>query len=131
MPSVFNVAISGLNNDAFRVANATSNIVNASSSSNLPKNASNYSGFVPQDVVSIANPIGGVNDTTAPYNPAYVTTYNPNSTLANSQGLIATPNVDLNNELVNVKVASVNYAANAKVIKIAEKNEKALLDILS
>jgi len=131
MTSVFNISISGLNNDAFRVANATSNIVNASSLSHLPQNANNYSGFVPQDVVSIADPIGGVSDATTPYNPSYVTTYDPNSQLANGQGLVASPNVDLNKELVNANVASVNYSANAAVIKIEEKTQKALIDIVT
>ena len=66
-----------------------------------------------------------------PRNPAYITTSDPQSPDANADGLVASPNVDLNSELIASKEAEVSYGVNAKVIKIADKMEKSLLDALS
>jgi flagellar basal-body rod protein FlgC len=134
MSSVTNIAVSGLNDATRRVANAASNIVNASSTAPLPKNASDpYTGFVPQDVVTVSESTAGnnlgVTTTTVPRTTPYVTAYEPNAAQANAEGLVAAPNVDIAAELVSANVSSVNYGANAAVIKIAEKTQKALLDI--
>jgi hypothetical protein len=37
--------------------------------------------------------------------------------------------IDLNADVISSKIAQTDYAANAAVIKTAEKNQKALLDI--
>jgi flagellar hook protein FlgE len=47
--SILNIAVSGLNAAAARVANAATNIVNASSTN-----------FLPQDIISLSNSVGGV-----------------------------------------------------------------------
>lgn len=133
MSSILNIAVSGLNNAVTRIANAASNIVNASSTAPLPQNPGAYTGFTPQDVVSISADAGGNNTGVAsqlqPRNPAYNTAYEPNSPLANAQGLVAAPNVDLASELVTASVAKNDFAASATVIKIDEKIQQALLDI--
>lgn len=134
MSSVTSIAISGLNNAAARIANATSNIVNASSTAPLPANAADaYTGFVPQDVISVSQSIDGnnlgVTTSYQPRNPAYEVAYQPDSPQANDQGLVAVPAVDLATEIITSKVAQTDYAASATLIKIEQKNEKALLDI--
>ena len=131
MQSILSIAVSGLNNAVARIANAASNIVNASSTSPLPSAGQNYTGFNPQDVVSISNPNGGVSSALAPRNPAYVTTSNPGSPNANAQGLVAAPNVDLNSELIASKEAEVSYSADAKLIKVSQQMEQSLLDAVS
>lgn len=135
MSSIFNIALTGLNDAAQRIANTSSNIVNASSTAPLPKNSGDpYTGFTPQDVVTLSDSVGnnnlGVHTTTKPRDPAYVTIYDPNSKLANAQGLVAAPNVDIATELVTANVGSINYSANAALIKIVNKTEKSLLDVL-
>lgn len=131
MSSIFSIALSGLNDAVRRVANATSNIVNASSTSRLPNASQPYTGFVPQDVVTLSNPIGGVNSVTQPRDPAYVTAFDPTSPYADAQGLVAQPNVDVNTELVSNIVSENVYAANVATIKTAKKMQDSLLDILS
>lgn len=136
MSSVLNIAITGLNDAATRVANAASNIVNASSISALPKNSSDpYTGFTPQDVVTLSDSVSGnslgVTTTTQPRSNPYVVAYDPNAPQANAQGLVATPNVDLTSEILSANFAQVNYAADAKVIKTEEKTQQALLNIIS
>lgn len=131
MNSILSIAVSGLNDAAARIANAASNIVNASSTSPLPSSGGTYSGFEPQDIVSISNGIGGVTPAAVPRNPAYVTATDPSSPNANAQGAVAEPNVDLNAELISSKEAQVSYGADATVIKIDEKMQKSLLDAIS
>lgn len=133
MASALNIALTGLNDAATRIANATANIVNASSISPLPQIADNYSGYVPQDVVTLSQDAGGnslgVTTATQPQSNPYVTSYDPNTPQANAQGLVAQPNVDLATQLVNINISQTNYAADATVVKIGEKMEKSLLDI--
>ena len=70
MASILNIALSGLNNAVTRVANAASNIVNASSTSKLPSSPGNtYTGFQPQDVITLSNAAGGVSSKTVSRNP--------------------------------------------------------------
>jgi flagellar basal-body rod protein FlgC len=115
MASALNIALTGLNDAAARIANATTNIVNASSISPLPQIADNYSGYVPQDTVTLSQDAGGnslgVTTATEPQNNPYVTSYDPNAPQANAQGLVAQPNVDLATQLVNINVSQVNYRA--------------------
>jgi flagellar basal-body rod protein FlgC len=131
MQSILSIAVSGLNNAVARISNAASNIVNASSTSSLPQAGQNYSGFEPQDVVSISNAQGGVSSTLIPRNPSYGAISDPTSPYANTQGFVASPNVDLNTELIASKEAQVSYSADAKVIKVSEEMEQSLLDAVS
>ena len=133
MSNVFSTAVSGLNDAFTRVANAASNIVNASSTSKLPSSSSApYSGFTPQDVITLSSGNGnGVTSVLQPRNPAYVAASDPTSPNANASGLVAAPNVDLNAELISSKEAQVSYGADAKVIKVASEMEKSLLDAIS
>ncbi len=134
MTSVFQTSVSGLNDAITRVANAASNIVNASSISALPKNSADYTGYVPKDVITISNSVGdhnlGVHSVSVPREPAYNVVSDSNSPLANDQGLVATPNVDLTAEIVTQQIATVSYAANATVIAIEARTQKSLLDVL-
>jgi flagellar basal-body rod protein FlgC len=130
--SIFSIAVSGLNNAVARIANAATNIVNASSTGQLPNNSGGtYTGFQPQDVISTSTALNGVTSTLQPRNPAYVTVSDPTSPDANAQGLVGAPNVDLNSELIASKEAQVSYGANAKVIKITEEMQQSLLDAIS
>ena len=51
--------------------------------------------------------------------------------VADPNGLVAAPNVDLNNEAVQLIVARYAFALNATVIKTDEKMFKALLDTIT
>lgn len=134
MSIALNIAVSGLNDASARVANSASNIVNASSTGKLPDgNGGLYTGYQPTDIVTLSNSVGdnnlGVSSKAVPRNPAYQPASDPLSPDANAQGLIGVPNVDLASEIVSLKVSQLNYSANAAVIKITDKTEKALLDI--
>jgi flagellar basal-body rod protein FlgC len=135
MSSILSIAVSGLNDAATRLANAASNIVNVSSTGKLPSNGGGYTGFQPQDVVTLSVAGGasgqGVTSALQPRNPAYTVAPDPTSPDANAEGLVGAPNVDLNAELIASKEAQVSYGANAKVIKITEEMQQSLLNAVS
>jgi flagellar basal-body rod protein FlgC len=134
MSDILSIAVSGLNAAAARISNAASNIVNASSESSYPTNTAAYTGYVPQDIISVTQVTSGgaslgVQVASAPRNPAFNAAFDPQSPLANTNGIVAVPNVDIASELVSTIASSTSYGASAKVIEVAQKLDKALLDI--
>jgi flagellar hook-associated protein FlgK len=110
MSSILNIAVSGLTNAAARAANASQNIVNASSTN-----------YTPQDIISLSNGIsGGVTTSSQP---------RPVSPVAAP----AAPNngVDIAGELTSLLAASTDYGADAVVVKTVNKMDQTLLNILA
>jgi len=134
MSNILNIAVSGLNAATARISNAASNIVNASSDSPVPPTPSQYNGFTPQDIVSLSVNVSngaseGVSTAAVPRNPAYNVAYDPSSSVANANGFVAVPNVDIASELVGTVASSAAYGASAKVVEVAQKLDQTLLDI--
>ena len=133
MSTALSISLSGIADATLRSANAAHNISNASSAGKVPDaNGGTYTGFQPQDVVAVARDTGasnfGVQSTLTPRQPAYNIVSDPTSSLANAQGLVGVPNVDLASELIAAKIAQISYAADAKVLAVTEKTQKTLLD---
>ena len=63
--------------------------------------------------------------TTAPT----VTAFDPSAPYADDRGMVASPNVDIANELVQTLIARFSYAANAQVIRADAQMSAALFDI--
>jgi flagellar basal-body rod protein FlgC len=61
--------------------------------------------------------------------PATVAAFDPSAPYADSRGMVASPNVDLASELVQVLIARFSYAANAQVIRADAQMSAALFDI--
>ncbi len=135
MSDITSIAMSGLNDASLRVANAASNIANATSTSSLPATGGTYGGFQPQDVVSISSSGGaagsGVTSTLQPRTPSYLATAGTTSPDANASGLVATPNVDPAKEMIALQTAQFSYSANAALIKTSDRMQKNLLDAVS
>ena len=60
---------------------------------------------------------GGTSATATTISPSTVATFDPSAPYADGHGMVASPNVDLANELVQVLIARFSYAANAQVIR--------------
>jgi len=130
MTDALRTAISGLNDSTLRVANAISNMVNASSTGRIAPDGKN-SAFQPLDVVATPNAVGGVTSNLVPRSPASFPVPDPHSPNANAQGLVAAPNVDLVAETTAIITAQATYAANAKVIRAVDEANRKLLDTLA
>jgi flagellar basal-body rod protein FlgC len=130
--SILSIATSGLQAASRRLEVSASNIANASDTGPLP-DAPNAASFPPVyqaqrvDQVDVAG--GGTVANVSTVSPPYVTQFDPTAPFADKNGLVAAPNVDLTNEAVQQVTASIDFAANAKVIQVYLEMMKRLLDI--
>ena len=118
--------ISGLMAASKKAADSAQNIANSGSAGSLdPTSASQPY----QAVDTVTTPVagGGVKAVSVARNPAYVPSYEPNSPLANEDGMVATPNVNLDEELINLKAAEQAYKANAQALRMSRDMHDTLL----
>jgi flagellar basal-body rod protein FlgC len=128
------IAVSGLNVAALRLDVAASNIANALSDGPLSDAGSvgNFSpAYTPLRVNQTNIVGGGTRATVSAVSPATVPAYDPGALFADSNGLVASPNVDLANELVQLLIARYTFAANAQVIRADAQMSAALLNIFA
>ncbi|HEX9465120.1 MAG TPA: flagellar basal body rod C-terminal domain-containing protein [Alphaproteobacteria bacterium] len=121
-------ALSGLIAAQNRIAAVATNVANANDVSRTQPQAGDPPVFQPIDTVETST-AGGVISRFAPVKPATVTVPDGTSPLADSQGLVNLPNVDLATQFLNAITAKVAFEANAKVIVTAQKMNDALLAI--
>jgi flagellar basal-body rod protein FlgC len=126
------IAVSGLSVASLRLQVAASNIANASSDGPLP-GAPNPENFPPAYSALRLNQVdslgGGTSATVTNVSPSTIETYDPTAPYADGRGMVASPNVDLANELVQVLIARFSYAANAQVIRADAQMSAALFDL--
>lgn len=133
MINAIQIALSGLNAASNAANVAASNIANVTTTGKLD-NQGGSSAYQPQVSVNTAltGPEGeglGVTATTIPSTRPAVPTYSPNSPDANADGLVATPDVDLGEQIVNLQLANTAYKANVKTAQAASDMDKDLLAI--
>ena len=126
------IAVSGLNVASLRLRVSASNIANALSSGPLP-GAPNPENFPPAYSPLRVNQVdvvgGGTSASMTAVSPSTVATFDPTAPFADSRGMVASPNIDLANELVQTLIARYSFAANAKVIHVDAQMSAALFDI--
>ena len=120
MLSPIGSALSGLSAASTRVSVAADNIANQFSKD-----------YVPKQVTQVSLQTGGTQARVLDVTPATTPVFNPSDPEANADGTVSFPNVDLATELVNLTIASYDYKANLKSIKVANELHKSLLDIFS
>jgi flagellar basal-body rod protein FlgC len=126
------IAVSGLSVAGLRLQVAASNIANASSDG-PPPGTPNPDNFPPAysalRVNQFDNVGGGTSASVATVSPSTVPRYDPSAPYADGRGMVASPNVDLANELVQVLIARFSYTANAQVIRADAQMSAVLFDI--
>ena len=126
------IAVSGLNAASLRLQVAASNIANSLSDGPLPgtPNPENFpAAYTPLQVVQTDVAGGGTSAGVRPVAPATHSTFDPTAPFANADGFVASPNVDLASEMIQLLIARTNYAANALVIRADAKMSATLLNI--
>lgn len=132
MTEIYRTAVSGIFAAGARVANVANNIANIYSTGHLPSTPGGPTdAYAPTRIGTQSAPNGGVLVEKTLVAPAYTVAADPDSPKANANGLVAAPNIDLANELVDLEIGSLLYTANAAVIKTQSENEKRLLDTLA
>ena len=124
------IAVSGLKVASLRLQVAAGNIANSLSIGPLP-DAANAENFPPAYSALRVNQThavgGGTSATVTTTTPATVSSYEPMAPFAD--GMVASPNVDLANELVQLLVARYTFAANAQTIRADAQMSASLLNI--
>lgn len=131
MNGLFGVPLSGLATQSKRFANSAQNVVNLGSTGVRSGSAENDTGFAPQRVQAVAGPQGGVRGQTVPISPPSVLRYDPGAPDADDEGLVARPNVSLEEETVTQIEAKRAYQANLRVIQTMDEMLGSLLDVNS
>jgi flagellar basal-body rod protein FlgC len=103
---------------------SASNLANANDTSALGAD-----GYSPLDVETSAAPGGGVGARAVAVKPASLIAYDPASPLATAQGLIDTPDIDPITEITNQLQARQAFAFSLEALRVAEEEQKSLLDV--
>lgn len=115
MMNAISIALSGLGASLKRIGAAASNVANMGSAGSLgPGGKPPYEA---QTTVQTADGLGGTRAEVVSMREPFVPAYDPNAPYANDQGLVAAPNVDLAEELVQMKLAEITYKANIKTLQ--------------
>jgi flagellar basal-body rod protein FlgC len=132
MSIVSAIALSGLSAASLRLRVSASNVANASSSGPLPGTAASAgfpAAYTPQRVDQVEQAGGGTSAGVGAVSPATVTVFDPTAPYADSEGMVASPNVDLAGEIVQQMMARISFAANAQVVRADARMTASLLDI--
>jgi flagellar basal-body rod protein FlgC len=134
MSNVPSIAISGMNAAALRLEVSARNVANVSSAGPLPSAGSaivqNYpAAYTPQRVDQVETAGGGTRAIVVPVSPAATPAQDATAPYADSNGMVAAPNVDLAGEAVDQLLARYDFAFNAVVLRSYAQMMKSLLDI--
>lgn len=132
MVANFSVPLSGLAAAAKRLQVSAENVANLRSVGYAPdRSQREQEGYQARRVQQVSTANGGVKATPIPISPASVLSYEPSDPDADAEGLIARPNVSLEEELVEQLLAEKAYKANLKVIEAQDEMLGRVLDIES
>lgn len=128
MNAVSAIARTGLSAATRRLEASASNIANARSGGALP-GADGPTVYTPRDVHLSAQAGGGVEASLVPSARDALLAYDPQAPFANAQGYVAMPAVELTQDMLNLAMASYDFAANLAVIRTADEMSRAVLEI--
>jgi flagellar basal-body rod protein FlgC len=131
MVSAIGSALSGLAAAGKRLEVTANNITNQFTTLTKVDGETINKPYTPQraDQVSVAG--GGVEVKVSDVNPASKKIFDPTNPAADANGATDYPNIDLEEQLVKQQLASYDFKANLKTIKVQNEFYKNLLDIIS
>jgi flagellar basal-body rod protein FlgC len=141
MTDALSIALSGIKAQQQRLDVAANNIANITTTGRVPTVDNPASTvYKPLNVSLTAQTLGsnsalgnagGVLANVTQNQNGYSVSFDPSNPYANNDGLIAAPNVDLAQEIVNIIETKAAFRANISVIKTQEKLSGELLDALA
>ncbi|WP_339635020.1 flagellar basal body rod C-terminal domain-containing protein [uncultured Sneathiella sp.] len=130
MTTILGSTISGMTAATKRVEVSAQNIVNANTVGTPGAKGENES-YKAVEPVQTTDEAGAPTVRVRERDPATVSGFAPNNPLANDEGLIESPNVDLASEIINQNLALHSYKANVKMFEVWNELQKVTLDIKS
>lgn len=125
MINAISIALSGLTAASRKVDTAASNIANVSTGGALDPSKGGKAPYSALETTQTSTAQGGVTADVRIKQPGYIPAYDPNSPFANEEGEIGAPNVSLDEEAVNLKLAETTYKANIQSLKTSiEMNDE-------
>jgi flagellar basal-body rod protein FlgC len=133
MSSISAIAVSGMNAASRSLEVSADNVANVFTTGALPAANGTVAAGAPQAYQPLrlnqtASAGGGTQTSVTTAAPSYVATSDPQAPFANKDGLVAAPNVDLSQELINQMIASYSFTANVAALKAGNQMTKTLLD---
>lgn len=129
--SVFSIALSGLNAQSIAIGAHAQNIANLSSSGKIDPQAGDRRAYQPVRPVFDSSDTGGVVADVVDIDPSSFAVYDPDSVDANDEGLVAFPNISLEDEVLGLVQSKNAYVASAKVIAVQRDMDRELLDLFA
>ncbi|MFT3722477.1 MAG: flagellar basal body rod C-terminal domain-containing protein [Hyphomonadaceae bacterium] len=129
MNPVTGISLSGLNASTLRLQASANNIANVRSNGAGPV-AAGQTAYTPLEVQQTSLAGGGVEAALAPSARAALLAYDPSAPFANAQGYVATPDIDLADEMVQLITARYSFAANLQVLRTSDEMQDGVLRIL-
>jgi len=126
MVSAVNAAVSGLDAATKRLQVSANNTANQSSTQSNVNGQVVDKPYTPQQVDQVTLSSGGVQAKVRDVNPPTTTEVNPSNPQGNTQQV---PNVNPQQEVLNKQLASYDFKANLKTIKVANDTLNSLLNI--
>ncbi len=131
--SAVSIATSGMRAADARLNAAASNIANVQSAGSLADPA--QAPYQPIDAVSkdigTSGTPSGVVTSYQPRSSKPVAVSQPDSPLADADGMVGMPDIDIGEELISAMMAKYEFAANAKLASAASDMQKTAIDILA
>lgn len=131
MVDAISIASSGLMALDQGLSATANNIANADTTGALPTAQSPASTVYKPLTVNYTTQTGGGVNAQVSANQSYSPAYDPNNAYANAQGLVAAPNVDLSQQIVNLIETKVSYKADVAVIKAQKEMTDDLLNTIA
>src|ERR1700678_1790482 len=130
MDGAMGIAVSGMEASTTWLDATASNVANMNDTSALPAGGAPYTGYQPVTVAMSTTPAGGVSAEVEPTLPAYSPGTDPSAPMANAQGLVAVPNVDLATAVVDQITALQSYKASADAFRAPQERTKVPLNMV-
>lgn len=135
--SAIGSALSGLQASMVRLNVTASNIANANTTGPVPGasavspsgGGSSGQAYQPLTTQQSETPGGGTAAKAVAVAPSFIPTYDPGSIHADPSGMVAAPNVDVADQLVEQRTAMIAYEANLKVMQTANRMNETSLEI--
>ena len=119
------IALSGLTAAQLLVETSAANLVNAVDTPRVGSNGA----FQALGVALSPNPAGGVTATAITLKTGPLVAFDPASAAANAVGLVVTPEIDPIAEIAGLVAGAQAFAFSLEALKVADEDDKALLDL--
>src|ERR1700744_531879 len=132
MDSTDAISVTGLTAASTQLQVSASNVANVDDTAPLPgSGVAGPAPFVPTRVETVSLGWGGGLAQLSAAQPTRSSSSAPDNPYADSQGMVATPNVDLANEAVSQMQAAQLYQSSAAVLKANDKMQRMALHMLA